>query len=122
MDIIGAPGRIRTCGTRIRNPVLYPLSYEGAHWHRGPVDFGPGLCGWLLATRNNGRIVKWYIYLYERLRYCKLSCSFQTGKISSTLIRSGPAGEKFISPPRFLASSLVSHKPVGCSGETLSRS
>ena len=21
---IGAPGRIRTCGTRIRNPVLYP--------------------------------------------------------------------------------------------------
>jgi hypothetical protein len=26
---IGAPGRNRTCGTRIRNPVLYPLSYEG---------------------------------------------------------------------------------------------
>jgi hypothetical protein len=29
IDIIGAPGRIRTCGTRIRNPVLYPLSYGG---------------------------------------------------------------------------------------------
>ncbi len=26
---IGAPGRIRTCGTRIRNPMLYPLSYGG---------------------------------------------------------------------------------------------
>ena len=24
-----APGRNRTCDTRIRNPVLYPLSYEG---------------------------------------------------------------------------------------------
>ena len=26
-----APGRIRTCDTRFRKPVLYPLSYEGAH-------------------------------------------------------------------------------------------
>ena len=25
----GAPGRNRTCDTRIRNPVLYPLSYGG---------------------------------------------------------------------------------------------
>ena len=25
----GAPGRIRTCGTRFRRAVLYPLSYEG---------------------------------------------------------------------------------------------
>ena len=25
----GAPGRIRTCDTRFRKPVLYPLSYEG---------------------------------------------------------------------------------------------
>ena len=25
----GALGRNRTCDTRIRNPVLYPLSYEG---------------------------------------------------------------------------------------------
>jgi hypothetical protein len=24
-----APGRIRTCGTRFRKPLLYPLSYEG---------------------------------------------------------------------------------------------
>ena len=24
-----APGKIRTCDTRIRNPVLYPLSYGG---------------------------------------------------------------------------------------------
>jgi hypothetical protein len=27
--VIGAPGRIRTCGARIRNPMLYPLSYGG---------------------------------------------------------------------------------------------
>jgi hypothetical protein len=26
----GAPGRIRTCDTRFRKPVLYPLSYGGA--------------------------------------------------------------------------------------------
>jgi hypothetical protein len=26
---MGAPGRIRTCGTRFRKPLLYPLSYEG---------------------------------------------------------------------------------------------
>jgi hypothetical protein len=26
-----APGRIRTCGTRYRKPVLYPLSYGGMH-------------------------------------------------------------------------------------------
>jgi hypothetical protein len=28
-DHLGAPGRIRTCGTRFRKPLLYPLSYEG---------------------------------------------------------------------------------------------
>ena len=28
-DLRGAPGRIRTCGTRFRKPLLYPLSYEG---------------------------------------------------------------------------------------------
>ena len=28
-DVVGAPGRIRTCGTRFRKPLLYPLSYEG---------------------------------------------------------------------------------------------
>ena len=26
---VGAPGRIRTCGTRFRRAVLYPLSYGG---------------------------------------------------------------------------------------------
>jgi hypothetical protein len=26
---IGAPGRNRTCGAWIRNPLLYPLSYGG---------------------------------------------------------------------------------------------
>lgn len=27
--LFGAPGMNRTCDTRIRNPVLYPLSYGG---------------------------------------------------------------------------------------------
>ncbi len=27
--VLGAPGRIRTCDTRFRKPMLYPLSYEG---------------------------------------------------------------------------------------------
>ena len=30
----GAPGKIRTCDTRFRRAVLYPLSYEG-EWVRG---------------------------------------------------------------------------------------
>jgi hypothetical protein len=29
MGYLGAPGRIRTCDTRFRKPLLYPLSYEG---------------------------------------------------------------------------------------------
>jgi hypothetical protein len=29
LDHVSAPGRIRTCGTRFRKPLLYPLSYEG---------------------------------------------------------------------------------------------
>src|SRR5437867_3473904 len=32
---IGAPGRNRTCDTRFRKPLLYPLSYEG-RGRRGP--------------------------------------------------------------------------------------
>jgi hypothetical protein len=28
-SVVGAPGRIRTCDTRFRKPMLYPLSYEG---------------------------------------------------------------------------------------------
>ncbi len=30
----GAPGRIRTCDTRFRKPMLYPLSYEGGRGDR----------------------------------------------------------------------------------------
>lgn len=29
-----APGKIRTCDTRFRRAVLYPLSYEGGAWLR----------------------------------------------------------------------------------------
>src|SRR5262245_7194558 len=32
---VGAPGRIRTCDTRFRRAVLYPLSYEGAELSDG---------------------------------------------------------------------------------------
>ena len=38
----GDPGRIRTCDTRIRNPVLYPLSYgttrKSAYRNHGPTS------------------------------------------------------------------------------------
>ena len=40
----GAPGMIRTCDTRIRNPVLYPLSYGGNYIKL--IDF---LCCWVIA-------------------------------------------------------------------------
>lgn len=30
----GAPGRIRTCDTRFRRAVLYPLSYGGGHLYK----------------------------------------------------------------------------------------
>ncbi len=29
-DIFGSPGRTRTCDQRIRNPLLYPLSYDAS--------------------------------------------------------------------------------------------
>jgi site-specific DNA recombinase len=32
---VGALGRIRTCDTRFRKPVLYPLSYEGRSKAKG---------------------------------------------------------------------------------------
>ena len=34
----GAPGRNRTCDTRFRKPVLYPLSYEGRGHEGGYVE------------------------------------------------------------------------------------
>ena len=40
-----APGRIRTCDTRFRRAVLYPLSYEGGAWSE------PGLETSLWASR-----------------------------------------------------------------------
>jgi hypothetical protein len=30
--VLCAPGRIRTCDTRFRRAVLYPLSYGGGAW------------------------------------------------------------------------------------------
>ena len=37
----GAPGRIRTCDTRFRRAVLYPLSYEGGVWLEPSSGTGP---------------------------------------------------------------------------------
>ena len=34
----GAPGRIRTCDTRFRRAVLYPLSYEGGAWLKPSLE------------------------------------------------------------------------------------
>src|SRR5205823_5488141 len=38
----GAPGRNRTCDTRFRKPLLYPLSYEGPR--RGNAGSTSSLC------------------------------------------------------------------------------
>ncbi len=40
---VSAPGRIRTCDTRFRKPVLYPLSYEGNDQNSKCRDAGLGL-------------------------------------------------------------------------------
>ncbi len=45
----GAPGRIRTCDTRFRRAVLYPLSYGGGEtalrmtWRKAPGEIASGL-------------------------------------------------------------------------------
>src|SRR5581483_6330334 len=58
--VCGAPGRIRTCDTRFRKPLLYPLSYEGGRGlgylagqaglalggHGGPVRHGVVWTAW----------------------------------------------------------------------------
>jgi hypothetical protein len=36
-----APGRIRTCDTRFRRAVLYPLSYEGMYCQAQPTGSRP---------------------------------------------------------------------------------
>ena len=46
LAVCRAPGRIRTCDTRFRRAVLYPLSYEG----------GPGLSGRLSLSRGGEEI------------------------------------------------------------------
>lgn len=48
VDAVGAPGRNRTCDTRFRKPMLYPLSYEGI----GCIVAGSGVPG--AAGRRRG--------------------------------------------------------------------
>lgn len=54
----GAPGMIRTCDTRFRKPVLYPLSYEGVlatvRWYQMPPCVLSGECG-CVAYASKGR-------------------------------------------------------------------
>jgi hypothetical protein len=53
-----APGRIRTCDTRFRRAVLYPLSYEGVRISWDPVaslaDVGRGLGAFRFAQVGGG--------------------------------------------------------------------
>jgi hypothetical protein len=37
--VVGASGRIRTCDTWYRKPVLYPLSYGGMRQRRDPEHY-----------------------------------------------------------------------------------
>jgi hypothetical protein len=48
----GAPGRIRTCGTRFRKPLLYPLSYGGP-----ATTPAPTVRGLPQVSRTRGRAV-----------------------------------------------------------------
>src|SRR5918912_552365 len=47
---VRAPGRIRTCGTRFRKPMLYPLSYGGSRPARRAGR--PGCAATRLAVRR----------------------------------------------------------------------
>src|SRR5439155_5875316 len=49
----GAPGRNRTCDTRFRKPLLYPLSYEGEGWrnHGGKPPIRPLLLRLKVQTK-----------------------------------------------------------------------
>ena len=46
----GGPGRIRTCGTRFRKPLLYPLSYGAPRRADTPVD---GRCAEAIGSPGN---------------------------------------------------------------------
>ena len=65
----GAPGMIRTCDTRIRNPVLYPLSYGG---HKRMSDT---IVVMLLSSS---------IELLNILDYCKRSQGTASALLSGT--------------------------------------
>ncbi len=45
-EAVRTPGRNRTADTRVRNPVLYPLSYEGMSciWSAIAVTVSPSIC------------------------------------------------------------------------------
>src|SRR4051812_15393263 len=51
----GAPGRIRTCDTRFRRAVLYPLSYEGGAWLEPSLEPGCKGRGEANCKRGPGR-------------------------------------------------------------------
>ena len=86
----GAPGRIRTCDTRFRKPVLYPLSYEGKRIHlaRGTWYSTRGSCSNPGVEMRHGSepreaaIIGTHVEGYERnynkrIPYCRLSGKLQ---------------------------------------------
>ena len=60
----GAPGTIRTCDTRIRNPVLYPLSYGGDVQGMRELTYGRGTCQ--EASEPGSAILDWSLVLSAR--------------------------------------------------------
>lgn len=87
---VGAPGRIRTCDTRFRRAVLYPLSYEGGgggcadHGHlschgggrsddsdRGGSSYGRDRRVWIDPTRRPPRWTR-------RVRSAPIGCVNRT--------------------------------------------
>lgn len=64
----GAPGRNRTCGTRIRNPLLYPLSYGGLYFEINHLTIG----------------------VFGKFRDCARNCARTRPKVSFLLLRSKP--------------------------------
>ncbi len=84
-ECFGAPGRNRTYDSRIRNPVLYPLSYGGMKpvWKKNCIAWGGEYCHQILFS------VKLPVHAFHRENlgvwnhpgYPKQSCRESTGRV-----------------------------------------
>ncbi len=93
LGFCGAPGRIRTCGHRIRSPVLYPLSY-GCLIQLSPAVAG---CDHVVARGGRGRCIteagrcrRWCLRSGVP---CRGACGV-SGRHSRVLARSRPQAGK----------------------------